>query len=973
LSGLTDSPTLKARIPFLILLLWVTIFPTGCGAWPAAAVQNGKLAGCLAGIAMLCIVGYGLFICIQPLFSRRDSGLGLAILILIGIWVLKQSLMPLFPGVGIDVGSYIAWAQRVTDIGPARTYQAGYFLDYPPGYLYALWAAGVIAKLVSAGGDTTRLLVESPALIADFLVALVMFAYLRRAGHNLLAYAGMLMVALNPALLFDSVIWGQSDSVPTLLMLLSVTAMLEDEYELSWALAAIGVLVKPQVLLFLPVLGLWTLMRVEPRRWLSGALAAILAFVIGAAPFQKGHPWSWLPSLYFATTGYYHETSVNAFNFMALAAGLRQADTTTIYGIPCFPLGMGLLMLIYAGVAWMLWRKPSAQNLIFGVFIALFGSFMFAPRMHERYLYPALVFIVPLALEDPMMLAVFGVLSLTCLFNLAYIKRTLESPHDFLDAHDSLAMLASAVNMVIFGLAAPFGLGSTVNADAGSASGVLPLRARLRALPELVTRAPVKEKESAEPLGWVFIDTVAIVVLVAFATAIHFWRIGKPAEVVFDEVHFVAEQARHYLRNEPFLDPHPPLAKLLIALSIWIFGDHPWSWRVPNAIIGTALVAITYLLGRRMFRSRLGATVAAGLVACDGVFLVDSRIAVIDIVYITCAAASYLLLFRFLEMPDGLSRRRTLIWMGIALGLCLASKLYIPAATFLLVMGFLVYALWTGKGTSSGRPAPPPVRYRMIGGSAVLASAVGAIVYIAVFLPHVWLGWWGGIADLFHYYGQVIWYERSVSSATHPYASPWWSWPLMLRPVAYWQDFPKTGKVSTIWFGGNPAAWWGALTAILVIGIEAIERGTLWRSFLAIGYLTYLMIWVPIGRTLFLYHYMPSVYLGYLALAAVLTSCWRDTAEPWTHIALLLTLAPVFLLGLPSGWSVLALVALAGAYAATSVRWPEYAGKMVFVSFVATVLVLFVYFFPVWVGIPIERSAYYARMWLQGPGLRDWI
>ena len=34
-----------------------------------------------------------------------------------------------------------------------------------------------------------------------------------------------------------------------------------------------------------------------------------------------------------------------------------------------------------------------------------------------------------------------------------------------------------------------------------------------------------------------------------------------------------------------------------------------------------------------------------------------------------------------------------------------------------------------------------------------------------------------------------MWYERSVSTATHPYSSPWWSWPLMLRPVAYWQDF----------------------------------------------------------------------------------------------------------------------------------------------------------------------------------------
>jgi len=46
----------------------------------------------------------------------------------------------------------------------------------------------------------------------------------------------------------------------------------------------------------------------------------------------------------------------------------------------------------------------------------------------------------------------------------------------------------------------------------------------------------------------------------------------------------------------------------------------------------------------------------------------------------------------------------------------------------------------------------------------------------------------------------VMWYEKSVSTATHPYASPWWSWPLMLRPVAYWQNFPDKGDVATMPF-----------------------------------------------------------------------------------------------------------------------------------------------------------------------------
>ena len=182
--------------------------------------------------------------------------------------------------------------------------------------------------------------------------------------------------------------------------------------------------------------------------------------------------------------------------------------------------------------------------------------------------------------------------------------------------------------------------------------------------------------------------------LLAVAAATRFWHLGHPNGIVFDEVHFVA-QARHYLHGEQFLDPHPPLAKLIIAAGIMVFGDHAWAWRAGNAILGTVLVAVTYLLGRRMMRSRLAGAFAAGAILLDGMFLVDSRIAVIDIVYVTLAALAYYFLFCFIDQRDApVTRRRTLIRLGIALGLCVGSKLYIPAVTFILVMGFLLFVIW---------------------------------------------------------------------------------------------------------------------------------------------------------------------------------------------------------------------------------------------------------------------------------------
>ena len=188
-----------------------------------------------------------------------------------------------------------------------------------------------------------------------------------------------------------------------------------------------------------------------------------------------------------------------------------------------------------------------------------------------------------------------------------------------------------------------------------------------------------------------------MVVLTIIAAGLRFWHLGHPAEIVFDEVHFVG-QARHYIHGESFLDPHPPLAKLLIAAGILMFGDHPWAWRLGVATVGTLMVPVTYLLGRRMFQSRMAAGLAAIFLMTDGFFLVDSRIAVIDIIYLTLAAIAYLLLFRFMQLRDRGAKRVTLVFLGIMLGLCLGSKLYVPAETFLLVMGFLIYDLATSEG-----------------------------------------------------------------------------------------------------------------------------------------------------------------------------------------------------------------------------------------------------------------------------------
>jgi predicted membrane-bound dolichyl-phosphate-mannose-protein mannosyltransferase/Gpi18-like mannosyltransferase len=937
---------------------------------PASALQSGKLPGVVSGLLLLALLGYSLYLYISPLLKSRDRDFLWALAMLLAITAVKFAMLPFFDGYRNDIASYESWALQMAADGPARIYHAGYFLDYPPGYLFALWVSGAVARALKAGDTALRIIVEAPALTADFFLAVLVFALVRRLApsRRFAAYVAMLLVALNPALLFDTVVWGQSDSALTLIIMLSVAIALDGEFELAWGLAAVSVLVKPQALIFIPVLGLWTLLKAPYAQWWRAALSAVVVGTIGVLPFQLGHPWYWILELYRSTAAYYHETSVNAFNVMALLGGLRKPDTDPIAGISLFTLGMSLLVPLYAFVGWRLWRDRSAHGLIFAVFAALFGFFMFAPRMHERYLYAGLVFAAPLAVESGEMAAVFAIVTAACFFNLAYVLHTLRTTI-FLDSRDSFAMAAAAINVVALVLAADYGF-----ARPGESG---PVWRRMRSAVArmglewpVAGRVAAAAKSAPEPLvaiEWLRTDTIVLAALVAIAAATRLWHLGHPAEIVFDEVHFVA-QARHYIRAEPFLDPHPPLAKLVIAAGILLFGDHPWSWRIGNAVLGILLVALTYMLGRRLFASRLAGALAASFVICDGMFLVDSRIAVIDIVYLTFAAWSYLLLFRFAESADRRDRRRTLLAMGVTLGLCLGSKLYIPAVTFLLCAGFMFYFVMRAE-----RAAAPSERYRRAAGALLIIGASSAALYLATFLPHFALGWWSGIEDLFHYYGDVMWYEHSVRDATHPYSSRWWTWPLMLRPVAYWQNFPPKGDVATIWGGGNPLLWWSALTAITITAVRWIERGSPARAFLVVGYILYLIIWIPIGRTQFLYHYMPSIYLGYVALGAVIADAWNGKVEKWECGALLFTIVPVFILGLGLTFGLIATAALFTAFIAAALKRPRWAPRLVAVVFLTTAAVLFIYYFPIWTAIPIHRAGYYERMWLQGPGLHNWI
>lgn len=415
-------------------------------------MMETSLPGIAAGLFLAAVVGYAVFLYLKPL-RGKNNGVGMAFAALAILWIVKTVAVHWFPGLYYDVDSFRTWAQRIATVGPAHFYGPGYAADinYPPTDIYPLWPAGALGRSLGLSWENLRIPVETPPLLADLMLGITMFAYLRRSGRSLkAAWTGMLFFALNPALLFDTVVWGQTDSLVTSLMWLTTILALDSKYLIAAAVLAIAVLAKPHALIMMPPLLCWVLHKDGfARLWAPiGAFAVTIA--VAVAPFAVGRPWDWLPRFYTSSLAAYPETSVNAFNLMAIVGGLRQPESTPFYGVSDFALGLALVLAVLALSCVVVWRNPSPSALMLAIALALLGEFMFGTRIHERYLYPALVFFVPVAFEGLFWLGTFALLTLSYLFNLAYTLHVYRTVN-WLDVHSPPAMLVSALNLMIFG------------------------------------------------------------------------------------------------------------------------------------------------------------------------------------------------------------------------------------------------------------------------------------------------------------------------------------------------------------------------------------------------------------------------------------------------------------------------------------------------------------------------------------------
>ncbi|CAB4814365.1 unannotated protein [freshwater metagenome] len=295
--------------------------------------------------------------------------------------------------------------------------------------------------------------------------------------------------------------------------------------------------------------------------------------------------------------------------------------------------------------------------------------------------------------------------------------------------------------------------------------------------------------------------------------ALRLFHLGTPKGFVFDEVYYV-DGARDYLAHgvevtgqEPEFVVHPPVGKWLIALGIKIFGDNEFGWRFMGALLGAAMIVLIALIAHRLFRNSYLTIAASALMAMDGLALVHSRTALLDI---------YLSFFVLLATYLFLTRWHW--WAGIALGLAVATKW--SALYYLALFGLV--ALYRAFNHNTGRNLIKPT---------LKTVAQYALIPFSIYITS-WAGWfisargWARdyssniIVSFIHYHSQMLGFHTGLVQK-HSYQANPWSWLVMGRPTSFFYETPKNCGADhcsqEVLALGTPLLWWLATIAVAVV------------------------------------------------------------------------------------------------------------------------------------------------------------
>ena len=459
----------------------------------------------------------------------------------------------------------------------------------------------------------------------------------------------------------------------------------------------------------------------------------------------------------------------------------------------------------------------------------------------------------------------------------------------------------------------------------------------------------------------------ALILLLSSLT--HFFRFGNPRAVVFDEVYY-GQFVADYWHGSYFFDLHPPFVKILFAFFGNLFGmsaiDMDWTHignslpaivtdlRFVTAAAGMLLPLVIYYICRKIGISKWAAFAASSLLCLENSLIVQSRCILPDAIMLIAGFSAILLYQIYVERvskPD-LARikapRIRASWIlaaSAALAGCAFSTKWTGLTFLFIIILSEGYRRYRELSESFIKSLLKTARF------AASFMAISLAVYISVFAIHFSILNHSGPGDAFMsdefnktLVGSSVSNDKSVApygfirkfaelnhamftgseylTATHPYSSKWYTWPIMTRPIFYWQsDEPNSGTPRAyLYLLGNPFIYWfGALSmiAMLVGGAYVICRNIINKKkhakahaahadvaehaarekaflFVVVGYLANWLPFILIGRVMFLYHYEAALVFSIIGIAYLIDS-FKKRERPALIIAVIVIAAAAFI------------------------------------------------------------------------------
>jgi dolichyl-phosphate-mannose-protein mannosyltransferase len=376
------------------------------------------------------------------------------------------------------------------------------------------------------------------------------------------------------------------------------------------------------------------------------------------------------------------------------------------------------------------------------------------------------------------------------------------------------------------------------------------------------------------------------ITLVVISLITHLIFFGHPKSVVFDETYHGAFTSA-YTTGNYFFDIHPPLARLLIkgfgdlagvdyqSMNFSTIGnaltDDVLILRILPLIAGILLPLIIYYICRRLNFSEKLSFLAGFLICIENSLVVQSRFILFDSMLLLFGFGAILLYLKYVSDES----KKYILLLSAVLATAAFSVKWTGLAFPLLIV---VYELVRNESLNVWKYVKFVLVY----------MAIGIVMYFSIFAVHLSLLRNPGDGDAFmpgNFQEQGIvtrfidlnieMYRANANlTATHQYSSPWFTWPLLKRPVFYWQDMPA-GQF--IYLLGNPFIYWAGIISTIITGIillakirrrEDIDKTAF---IILMGFIVNFLPFALIGRVMFIYHYQAALVFTILAIVYVIS------------------------------------------------------------------------------------------------------